>query len=155
LFAVLLLVVFTAAAQNKPDRAAPKFSTAVAFDTSSPVRDLAKAKKAFSSSVVLEIRPERGPVVQDKGFSGAAAVQTSSQTPAATPSCCTTNLPIAGSCRSSPPVVSPTQRVRSGTASQSQPRATRPARTTATRSRRGTSSSSRITRSTGSGPIHT
>jgi len=83
LFAVLLLVVFTAAAQNKPDRAAPKFSTAVAFDTSSPVRDLAKAKKAFSSSVVLEIRPERGPVVQDKGFSGDAAVQTSSQTPAA------------------------------------------------------------------------
>src|SRR5205823_10505698 len=41
------------------------------------------AKKAFSSSVVLEIRPERGPVVQDKGFSGDAAVQTSSQTPAA------------------------------------------------------------------------
>ena len=83
LFAVLLLVVSTAAAQNKPDRAAPKFSTAVAFDTSSPVRDLAKAKKVFSSSVVLEIRPERGPVVQDKGFSGDAAVQTSSQTPAA------------------------------------------------------------------------
>src|SRR5437016_8871824 len=47
LFAVLLLVVFTAAAQNKPDRAAPKFSTAVAFDTSSPVRDLAKAKKGI------------------------------------------------------------------------------------------------------------
>jgi len=47
LFAVLLLVVFTAAAQNKPDRAAPKFSTAVAFDTSSPVRDLSKGKEGI------------------------------------------------------------------------------------------------------------
>jgi hypothetical protein len=82
LFALLLLVVSTAA-QNKPDRVAPKFSTAVAFDTSSPVRDLATAKKAFSSSVVLEVRPERGPVVRDKGFSGDGAVQTSSQTLAA------------------------------------------------------------------------
>jgi len=82
LFALLLLVVSTAA-QNKPDRVVPKFSTAVAFDTSSPVRDLATAKKAFSSSVVLEVRPERGPVVRDKGFSGDGAVQTSSQTLAA------------------------------------------------------------------------
>src|ERR1700756_2408629 len=82
LFALLLLVVSTVA-QNKPDRVAPKFSTAVAFDTSSPVRDLATAKKAFSSSVVLEVRPERGPVVRDKGFSGDGAVQTSSQTLAA------------------------------------------------------------------------
>jgi hypothetical protein len=82
LFVLLLLVVSTAA-QNKPDRVVPKFSTAVAFDTSSPVRDLATAKKAFSSSVVLEVRPERGPVVRDKGFSGDGAVQTSSQTLAA------------------------------------------------------------------------
>jgi hypothetical protein len=83
LVAVVLLVVSTGAAQNPSGRAAPKFSTAVAFDTSAPLRDLTPAKRKFSSSVLLEIRPERGPVALDKGFSGDAAVQTSSQTHAA------------------------------------------------------------------------
>src|SRR5437899_5775543 len=74
LFSVGALVVSTAAAQKQPDRAVPKFSSAVASDVSPPARDLALAKKtAFPSSLVLEIRPERGPVAKDKGFSGDAA----------------------------------------------------------------------------------
>ena len=84
LFSVVVLVVSTAAAQKQPDRAAPKFSSAVAFDVSPPARDLALAKKTvFPSSLVLEIRPERGPVAKDRGFSGDAAVQRSIQTQAA------------------------------------------------------------------------
>lgn len=86
LFAVLLLVI-PAAAANKSKASEPKFSNAVAFDTSSPLRDLAPAnKKTFAASSVvreLEIRPERGPEVKDKGFSGDAAVQGSSRTFAA------------------------------------------------------------------------
>jgi len=87
LFAVLLLVIPAAAAQNKSHHFAPKFSNAVAFDTSAPLRDLAPPnKKTFAASSVvreLEIRPERGPEVKDKGFSGDAAVQGSSRTFAA------------------------------------------------------------------------
>jgi hypothetical protein len=54
----------------------PKFSAAVAFDISPALRDLAPAPKRFTpSSTVLEVRPERGPVVQSKGYSGDAALQ--------------------------------------------------------------------------------
>src|SRR5205807_4518124 len=56
---------------------APKFSPAVAFDVSPAVRNLAPAASALSSSVVREVRPERGPVVKNRGFSGDAAVQKS------------------------------------------------------------------------------
>lgn len=55
-----------------------KFSEAVAFDVSSAFRDLAKPAgvRAAGSpeSEPLEIRPERGPQVQDRGFSGDDAV---------------------------------------------------------------------------------
>ena len=54
----------------------PKFSAAVAFDISPAVRNLPLAKKPLvTPSELLEIRPERGPVVQDKGFSGDTALQ--------------------------------------------------------------------------------
>jgi hypothetical protein len=54
----------------------PKFSTAVAFDTTRPLRELAPAQKLFApSSADLEVRPERGPVVQSKGYSGDGALQ--------------------------------------------------------------------------------
>src|SRR5713101_6857349 len=54
----------------------PKFSTAVAFDVSPALRDLVPAAKRFApSSTVLEVRPERGPVVRSKGHSGDAALQ--------------------------------------------------------------------------------
>src|SRR5438128_6900000 len=54
----------------------PKFSPAVAFDVSPAVRDLVPSPKRFApSSTVLEVRPERGPVVRSKGYSGDAALQ--------------------------------------------------------------------------------
>jgi hypothetical protein len=54
----------------------PKFSPAVAFDISPAIRDLVASPKRFApSSTVLEVRPERGPVVQSKGYSGDAALQ--------------------------------------------------------------------------------
>src|SRR5439155_10267754 len=54
----------------------PKFSAAVAFDVSPALHDLVPSAKRFApSSTVLEVRPERGPVVQSKGYSGDAALQ--------------------------------------------------------------------------------
>src|SRR6266516_1250464 len=55
----------------------PKFSPAVAFDISPAVRDLPRAAKplTFPPDTILEVRPERGPVVQSKGYSGDAALQ--------------------------------------------------------------------------------
>src|SRR6266705_5514305 len=54
----------------------PKFSPAVAFDVLPALRDLVPSPKRFApSSTVLEVRPERGPVVQSKGYSGDAALQ--------------------------------------------------------------------------------
>ena len=52
----------------------PRFSTAVAFDKSPALRDVAAAYRAASPSPAQEaeqeVRPDRGPVVQDQGFSG-------------------------------------------------------------------------------------
>src|SRR5438094_1603080 len=81
---VSLTILFPASAAPQASPAAsPNFSNAVAFDVSPAARDLPPAKKGFASSAVLEVRPERGPVAKDKGFSGAAAVQVSSRTAAA------------------------------------------------------------------------
>src|SRR5439155_18153446 len=56
---------------------APKFSTAVAFDVSPAARNLPLATRpfVFSPNTILEVRPERGPEVKDKGYSGDAALQ--------------------------------------------------------------------------------
>ena len=55
----------------------PKFSPAVAFDVSPAVRNLPRAARplTFPPDTILEVRPERGPVVQSKGYSGDAALQ--------------------------------------------------------------------------------
>jgi hypothetical protein len=54
----------------------PKFSTPAAFDVSPALRDLAAAQRVTPQSAALqEIRPDRGPTVQDKGFSGDGALQ--------------------------------------------------------------------------------
>ncbi len=82
--AVCLLVAAVGAAQAAPAalRASPvpKFSTAVAFDTTPALRDLARgaspqAPQGALSPEPSEIRPDRGPVVEDRGFSGDGAVQ--------------------------------------------------------------------------------
>jgi hypothetical protein len=82
--AIALLLIApggTARAAPKAQQAGPTptFSTAVAFDVSPALRDLASAKRAPSlstSTEVQEVRPERGPIVPDKGFAGDGAVQT-------------------------------------------------------------------------------
>jgi hypothetical protein len=79
LFAILAFTLtapglFPVAAQNS---AKPTFSNTVAFDQSPALRDLARrpAPKSALSSAVVEVRPERGPVAVDRGFSGDGALQ--------------------------------------------------------------------------------
>ena len=82
LVAVFLLVATMAAAQTTPGTAPlePKFSQAVAFDVSLPLRALAAAPFRMAplrpSQEPVEIRPERGPVVKDRGYSSDGALQT-------------------------------------------------------------------------------
>ena len=82
LVAVFLLVATVAVAQNTPGAAPlrPKFSQAVAFDVSLPLRVLAATPFRIApvgpSQEPVEIRPERGPVVKDRGYSSDGALQT-------------------------------------------------------------------------------
>src|SRR5437667_12149100 len=87
LLAFLITFVVTLAFSQSPPKnvksPTPKFSDAVAFDVSPPLRSLAPAAApATSSSAVVEVRPERGPVAQDKGYRGDAALQSTAQTSA-------------------------------------------------------------------------
>ena len=82
LVAAFLLVAAVAAAQTTPGAAPlkPKFSQAVAFDVSLPLRALAAAPFRMAplrpSQEPVEIRPEPGPVVKDRGYSSDGALQT-------------------------------------------------------------------------------
>jgi hypothetical protein len=82
LVAVFLLIATVAVAQNTPGAAPlkPKFSQAVAFDVSLPLRVLAATPFRIApvgpSQEPVEIRPERGPVVKDRGYSSDGALQT-------------------------------------------------------------------------------
>ena len=75
-----------AAAQQtaRPQPLTPTFSKAVAFDVSPALRSLPLAKKHVADpSKLLEIRPERGPRAQSKGYkSGDAALQAFNLAPA-------------------------------------------------------------------------
>lgn len=69
-----------AAPQAPPISVTPTFSTAVAFDVSKPLRDLPQTAlpqslQQNSSQDPREVRPERGPDVPDKGYSGDGALQ--------------------------------------------------------------------------------
>ncbi len=70
--AVAVLSV-NAAPNAAPKSPTPKFSKGVAFDVSPALRDLARQALPLPASV--ELPPERGPVVADKGFSGDGAIQ--------------------------------------------------------------------------------
>ena len=81
----LLMAVGATPAGSAPAKPDPQFTEAVAFDTSKPLRELAKAATASARRQQVRLGPERGPTVKDKGFSGDAAVQdTSAATAAAT-----------------------------------------------------------------------
>jgi hypothetical protein len=75
---VLLAALLTPAgsAQASPAQRpnGPKFTEAAAFDTSRPLRDLAKTTKAPRSKAG-EVRTDRGPVVANRGHSRDAALQ--------------------------------------------------------------------------------
>ena len=80
-FALLVgpIASISAAPQARPafKPPSPRFSTAVAFDVSPALRDVASAKPASPplSEEEREVRPDRGPVATDHGFSGDGAVQ--------------------------------------------------------------------------------
>ena len=95
LLGMLLLLVTGLAvnAQAAPTRATsaptalgsvlqPRFSTAVAFDQSRPARDIAResVRKAVPGALAaagvepVDIRPDRGPIPADRGYSGDGAL---------------------------------------------------------------------------------
>jgi hypothetical protein len=65
--------------QNFPAPAA-KFTKAVAFDVSAPLRSMPSVvtPSTLTSTLLQEIRPERGPDVKDQGYSRDGALQTTS-----------------------------------------------------------------------------
>ena len=83
--ALVMLLSFTilfptSATPQSSTVVSPQFSTAKAFDVSAPLRDLALAAPLRRAPLAplqepFEIRPERGPVAKDKGYSGDGAVQ--------------------------------------------------------------------------------
>jgi hypothetical protein len=86
LFLLLVTIVFAANAQNnlavggeRQFKAKPVFSEAVAFDTTAPLSELASTtpvQKARSTvEDVIEVRPDRGPVLTDNGYSPDGALQ--------------------------------------------------------------------------------
>ena len=80
--ALALAVVAAPAAAEGVAVGKPQFSTAVAFDVSRPARDIAPmsaaARFALPESGLLDVRPERGPSMKDKGYSGDGALGRSS-----------------------------------------------------------------------------
>ena len=71
----LLMAVGATPAGSAPAKHEAVFSEAVAFDTSKPLRELAKTAKVEARDKDARMSPERGPTVKDKGYSGDAAVQ--------------------------------------------------------------------------------
>jgi len=85
LVVVCLLVVPAVAATAAPPHPKAKFSAARAFDVSPVLRDVSpkaslQATPLQPSAQLIEIRPERGPVAKDKGFSGDGALLGGSRT---------------------------------------------------------------------------
>lgn len=79
---VCMAGLFSASAQSRQHlsfaASASQFKQAVAFDVSQPLRDLAAARKltpVTAPDQEVEIRPERGAVANDKGYSGDKALQ--------------------------------------------------------------------------------
>ena len=74
-----LALSVSAAPQVASGGPSPRFSTPAAFDVSRALRDIASSRRPSAPSDQLrEVRPERGPVTIDRGFSGDGAVQGSS-----------------------------------------------------------------------------
>lgn len=72
------LTMGPAAAEPMSEVSAPQFSTAVAFDTSRPVSEIARAASRVSTRGAVP--GERGSAVPDSGFEGDGAVQSKAGT---------------------------------------------------------------------------
>jgi hypothetical protein len=78
---VSVVAVLSASAAPLAKSPAPKFSTAAAFDKTPALRDMARsaapraAQSTSSDEEPRDIRPDRGPVAADRGFSGDGAIQ--------------------------------------------------------------------------------
>ena len=77
---ILMTVVVTVNAASEIPNVSPDpiFSSAIAFDVSPAVRDLeqpAAIQKVQLGDEPIDIRPDRGPVSEDRGFSGDGAIQ--------------------------------------------------------------------------------
>jgi hypothetical protein len=78
---VSVVAVLAASAAPLVARPAPKFSTAVAFDKTPALRDMARSaapltpQSAAPDEEPRDIRPDRGPVAVDRGFSGDGAIK--------------------------------------------------------------------------------
>ena len=77
--AMVLVAASPGPAGSSKINPAPKFSTAVAFDVSLALRDMRPPLALSFSSEELDVRPERGPVTQDRGYSRDGALQASMQ----------------------------------------------------------------------------
>jgi hypothetical protein len=79
----LLIAVGATPAGSAPAEHSPRFTNAVAFDVSKPLRELAKTAQASARRGNIRLSPEPGPTVKRADYSGDAALQTTSVTPAA------------------------------------------------------------------------
>jgi hypothetical protein len=75
-----LAASLSGAAWGAPPTLKPKFSEAVAYDVSVPLRDQARLRSRAAAlpaadQGILDIRPDRGPVAEDRGHSGDGARQ--------------------------------------------------------------------------------
>lgn len=102
LIAVILILSTMSAGLAAPtvEWAAPeaKFSTAVAFDVSRPLSEVAKTAALTQTTMaasadLVDIRPDRGVVVQDMGYTGDAALQGALALPSAAQSITTATIP--------------------------------------------------------------
>ena len=59
--------------------AQPRFTKAVAFDLSRPVREIAPPKVRKTTDEIRDVRPDRGPTTADMGFAGDSALDAASR----------------------------------------------------------------------------
>jgi hypothetical protein len=57
----------------------PRFTKAVAFDVSRPVREIAPPRVRKTTDEIRDVRPDRGPIVSDTGFAGDSALDAASR----------------------------------------------------------------------------
>jgi hypothetical protein len=81
--AALLTTVGATQARPAPGKSgpgSPRFTQAKAFDVSKPLRQLARTTPPSSEAKGGEVRPDRGPMVADRGHSSDAALQSEVET---------------------------------------------------------------------------